>query len=446
MYFGGGPVRLEISMDGGGIILVGDPSAGSMVVLMPDQQIYMPLDPAMAPVTPPRLGMVDVANPCSTGELTGCQSLGTEQVNGYDTAVWQYSDSDGETWNAWIATDLGFPVRLIDEEGTTTDFTNIALGPQDPSLFEIPAGYTSMGGGFAGAFGGRGGGAGGGGAGGNPGAPPAGFGFPPGFDPAAFGLDPASVADQLAAIDAYDTDLAAQWEAGDGWLVQYTITASGESSFSGPEGNGTTESTATYSIEYNGQIPLNYGAGGNPGQSGPRWQLVPGIGSDRGNAAVMTFTAQGSYAAEGVHQEACSGLDSGFPVYPYTWTTTTSGALEWNGGPATSDNPNAMGAVAYMQISADLQTYELVVAVGGNVTETSETVTTYGPCPPEAAFSETQNGTAMRQYSGGISLQGLPLPATRSTITETRTVPMQFQVGDFDGELDATIQFTISPI
>jgi hypothetical protein len=36
-------------------------------------------------------------------------------------------------------------VKKQDENGTwTVEFENIHLGPQDPSLFEIPAGYQKM--------------------------------------------------------------------------------------------------------------------------------------------------------------------------------------------------------------------------------------------------------------------------------------------------------------
>ena len=441
LYVSGSAARLELSMDGQSLIIVGDPASGSMNILMPEQGVYMPLSSGMSPVSVPPVTGYNPADPCSSGEVTNCVSLGTEQVNGYDAAGWQY-DSNGETWTAWLATEFSFPVRLISEDGTTTDFTNISMGPQDPSLFEIPSNYQPMPGfgGFAGAFGGGGGGA--------PDAPPSGdagaggFGFPPGFDPASFGVDPAALADLQAAADGYDAAAAAQWEGGDGWMVSVTVTASGERTLSDPTIlEARNESTESYSIELRGSFPLNYGVPGVPGSAGPRWQLIPGIGADRGNAAQISFSAESAYQSDGSHIAECSIVDG-----PNTWTRTTRGVMDWNLGPATSDNMAAQGLSFYWQIAQDLQTYELLIGVGGEATETTEGVTNYGACPPGSASSEPINETATRQYTTGIQITGEPLPGARGTITGSRTMPLEFNIGGFSGELDATVEWTLSPI
>jgi hypothetical protein len=130
-------------MDGENVIILGDPAAGSMNILMPDQGIYLALPVGMSPVSVPPVSGYNPADPCSTGELTNCVSLGAGQVNGYDTAGWQL-DLDGETWSAWISTELSIPVRQVRSDGTTIDFTNITMGPQDASLFEIPSNYQPM--------------------------------------------------------------------------------------------------------------------------------------------------------------------------------------------------------------------------------------------------------------------------------------------------------------
>ena len=440
LYVSGSAARIEISMDGQNVIIVGDPSTGSMNILMPEQGIYMPLSAGMSPVSVPPVSGYNPADPCSSGEVTNCVSLGSEQVNGYDAAGWQY-DSNGETWTAWIATELSFPVRLIGSDGTTTDFTNVAMGPQDGSLFEIPSNLQPMPGfgGFAGA--GRGGGAGSGGGAPTGNADAGGFGFPPGFDPAAFGVDPAALADLQAAAAGYDAGAAAQWETGDGWMVTVTVTATGEQTLNEAQGDAINESSETYSIEHRGSFPLNYGVPGVPGSAGPRWQLVPGIGSERGNAGEITFSAESEFHEEGSHIAECSIVDG-----PSTWTRSTRGVVDWNAGPATSENPAALGFSFYWQISADLQTYELMIAVGGEATETSEGVTTLGPCPPDPATSEPINETVTRSYSTGIQITGEPLPGAPGTITGSRTMPLEFTIGGFTGELDAAVEWTISPI
>jgi len=77
------------------------------------------------------------------------ESLGSEQVGGYHcdktrmTVTWQGVTG---TTIEWTAKELnGFVVKKQDETtGELTEYKNIRLGPQDPSLFELPAGYKKM--------------------------------------------------------------------------------------------------------------------------------------------------------------------------------------------------------------------------------------------------------------------------------------------------------------
>ncbi len=111
--------------------------------LMPDEKIYveMPI-PAGAEVA---AGMKEMTK----GAQVKHESLGSEQVGGYQcdksrtTVTWQ-----GITTSTvqWAAKELGeFVVKKLDEKlGQITEFKNIQLGPQDPSLFEPHAGYRKM--------------------------------------------------------------------------------------------------------------------------------------------------------------------------------------------------------------------------------------------------------------------------------------------------------------
>jgi hypothetical protein len=125
------------------IAVLAETSSGGLTLLMPNERMYMPISAEMAPVAAPPVAGLDAENPCATDGITNCVSLGSDQVNGYDAAGWRY-DANGASWTAWISTEHHFPVRIVATDGSTTDFTNIMEGPQDPALFEIPSDYQQM--------------------------------------------------------------------------------------------------------------------------------------------------------------------------------------------------------------------------------------------------------------------------------------------------------------
>jgi hypothetical protein len=111
--------------------------------LMPDEKMYfeMPI-PAGAQVA---AGMKEMMK----GVQVKQESLGSEQVGGYHcdktrmTVTWQGVTG---TTIEWAAKELnGFVVKKQDKTtGELTEYKNIRLGPQDASLFELPAGYKKM--------------------------------------------------------------------------------------------------------------------------------------------------------------------------------------------------------------------------------------------------------------------------------------------------------------
>ena len=66
-------------------------------------------------------------------------------VEGHPVQVMQATDSTGRSQVVWTATDIGLPVR-VQATGTDLTFTkvmrNIVLEEPDPSVFQIPAGFT----------------------------------------------------------------------------------------------------------------------------------------------------------------------------------------------------------------------------------------------------------------------------------------------------------------
>ncbi len=116
-------------------------------IVMPQQHMYMEHRAGENPMhRGPNTSDVhpyDPKNPCASDPGTTCKNLGTETVNGRTTDHWQVTHKDGNVSDVWIDNSLHFPIKTV-SGGTTWQLTNIKEGPQDPSLFQVPAGYHRM--------------------------------------------------------------------------------------------------------------------------------------------------------------------------------------------------------------------------------------------------------------------------------------------------------------
>lgn len=108
-------------------------------ILMPAQQKYREVQLPFNPVEPGK------------GVKFETKAIGTGKANGYDCKLIQYTFKDtfeGTVVN-WLAPKLNMAVRVQVKNKTgavmqTIDYTNIKLGPQPNTLFEIPTGYTKF--------------------------------------------------------------------------------------------------------------------------------------------------------------------------------------------------------------------------------------------------------------------------------------------------------------
>jgi hypothetical protein len=426
-----------------------------MILLMPDDEAYMTMDLGAAPFSAPGATPMDPANPCTTGEVTDCRALGQENVNGRAARGWEYT-RDGERETAWIATDLRFPVRMVEADGTTTDFTNIQVGAQPASLFEPPSGWTPMDMGAAlGGFGGRAGPLGGRGQ-----VPPIAAGrgaVQPGAVPAgvdataaaqltaqlqAMGLPPDQIAMALqqlgAAASTQGIDYSA-WEAGDGWLVELVVTASHSDAGSYNDGVGLQvgDWSSTYSARFTASVPFTYGTPGAAGM-GPAWQLLPGAGSPRAEAEPIRFSGTSEYRLEQTFPQSCEAGGDGRRV-----VTVARGTGSTN----TTDGGPRLAAQARWELSGDLTTHRF--QAGAAATEASETVettsTVTAPCPGSVGDSREQSTRPTRMVIQ-VSLDDLPLAASPQTMRGTATLPMRFDVNGIPMDLDADVEWTLRPI
>jgi hypothetical protein len=148
IYVGQGAMRMDMNGEAGHEANIITTFATKTVdIVMPQQHMYMEHragenamhhGPDTTDVHP-----YDPKNPCASDPGSTCKNLGTESVNGRSADHWQITHKDGSVSNVWIDNSLHFPIKTV-SGGTTWQLTNIKEGPQDPSLFQVPAGYRKM--------------------------------------------------------------------------------------------------------------------------------------------------------------------------------------------------------------------------------------------------------------------------------------------------------------
>jgi len=139
VYSSGNAFRVEMQMGGRSSVTIMRFDQQIYWVLMPDQKMYMEM---------PWRGLAEMASNMK-GSTVQKESLGFEQVGSYHCEKSRvHSTFNGKSYVTieWAAKELnGFVVKKQDENATwTIEFQNIHLGPQDPTLFEIPAGYQKV--------------------------------------------------------------------------------------------------------------------------------------------------------------------------------------------------------------------------------------------------------------------------------------------------------------
>lgn len=140
IYVSGNAARVEREQTGRQLVSILLFDRKVMWVLMPAQKMYTETDNVTT--DPSQFGTSD-------GFKTERQLLGNEQVGPYQCDKYRVQSTlDGREYVSfeWDAKELGgLAVKMQGEKGDwTTEYQNIHLGPQDPSLFEIPAGYQKM--------------------------------------------------------------------------------------------------------------------------------------------------------------------------------------------------------------------------------------------------------------------------------------------------------------
>jgi len=424
LYVGAAKQRMEFNAFGEVRSTITDPANGTQHTVSPRQRNYMemPLGESGGPVRIPKLGTVDPTNPCGSGELSSCIRLGAEMLNGFATQKWQYVNQDGETVTSWIASRLRFPVKTEADSGATTEIRNVVEGPQPATLFAVPAGFAQVD-----DIGGSGN----------------------AIADALASINPAMMQQALATAKQMDATnkanpqlpaKAAIWEAGAGFVMNFTITMNATKDFQG--GIFPTRSHATLSMRYTASVPMNYGTPAVPPTVGPRWGVLQlaGSGSPQAEALPATMALEWQeHIDTHVDTGGCEGIEQ---VRTDTSTDVRGKAV---GRGLITQSATQGYAQAFIQLNGLLTAYDLGGGFGtpslADVVTTSRKV---DHCAGDRVTNATENTkppvTNLGQLSIGIT--NVPLPPTPAGLKGTRTLPWQFN--GYQGP--ATVEWNIAPI
>lgn len=142
-------------MGGKKMSIIVDTPAKKMYMVMTEQHMYMEFstdqDSPMTHLPNMQAILKSGSNPCAARDGATCKKVGTESIDGRSCDKWEMTEKDGKVETFWMDQKLHFPIKMISGD-ITTIYTNIKEGPQDASLFKVPAGMQkvdmgSMGGG-----------------------------------------------------------------------------------------------------------------------------------------------------------------------------------------------------------------------------------------------------------------------------------------------------------
>ncbi len=145
LYVGDGQMRREMGQGEQQRITIVNTQSNTAWMLNPNRQEYVELKgPAQAnvPSRPPLPG--EGESLCAKEKGLTCTKVSAEKMNGRNTEKWEIVMSQGDRKlrsTVWVDRSLGVTVREELPGGYVRELRDIQEAPQDPSLFQVPAGY-----------------------------------------------------------------------------------------------------------------------------------------------------------------------------------------------------------------------------------------------------------------------------------------------------------------
>lgn len=139
----GGKDRWRVEMVGQPQVQIVRLDRKVMYTLLPPSKSYFEM-----PMTDEEASPAFKAESRVQGKVTR-KPLGTEQVGGRPTRKYEVTiTAPGQkprVMYEWFSEELGVPLKMMPADQTwSMEYRNVKLGPQDPKLFEVPAGFTKM--------------------------------------------------------------------------------------------------------------------------------------------------------------------------------------------------------------------------------------------------------------------------------------------------------------
>jgi hypothetical protein len=124
---------------GNHVIMITDLPTQMISILVPDKKTYTPIRTDQMPGGKPAAWRPYKAdNPCADEPGITCKKTGAEAVSGRTCDKWLLTGKADRT--VWIDQKSQIPLKMVMAD-STWELSNIKEGPQDPSLFLVPADY-----------------------------------------------------------------------------------------------------------------------------------------------------------------------------------------------------------------------------------------------------------------------------------------------------------------
>ena len=120
----------------------------SGVMILPDNKSYTPMMSGHLATAMPFFRPTDAENACPAwdtfvGKPGTCSKVGNETVDNRETVKYKGVARNGDTGFAYVDRKLDFVTKWEGEKSVVA-FKNISEGPQEASLFTVPAGFEKM--------------------------------------------------------------------------------------------------------------------------------------------------------------------------------------------------------------------------------------------------------------------------------------------------------------
>jgi len=138
IYITGTKMRVETEQDGEKAIMIHDYKNRKVIILMPDDKMYMEM-----PIQASNANDPDYQKQIES--LADKKSLGKETVNGYlcEKIQYIYHDKELDSVTMWYAEELQYYIKMKSKD-IEMELKNIKVGTVSQDLFTIPQGYTTM--------------------------------------------------------------------------------------------------------------------------------------------------------------------------------------------------------------------------------------------------------------------------------------------------------------